>query len=114
MGNRFPGTRPPPGVGELGWLGAGRGLGVGGGVRFWRRVDAVGGNAGDGAISDHGVAGAAAGTMAGRDRSARNAGILVLVAPDGTPECGGGLSDVLEHGGGKSLDDAVAGDSFAG
>ncbi len=77
-------------------LGAGRALGVGGGVRFCCRVDAVGGNAGVVPLAIMALAAAQRpGTMAGRDRSARIAGILVLVAADrDASECGSGLSDV--------------------
>ena len=60
------------------------------------------------------MGGAAPSAMAGRDRSARDPGLLVLVASDGAPECGGGLSDLLEYRSGKSVDDAMAGHSFAG
>ncbi len=89
-------------------------MGAGGGLRFCCRVDAVSRNVGDRAIGDHGLAGAAPSAMAGRDRSARYAGILVLVASDGARQRDGCLSHLLEHRSGGSVDDAVAGDSFAG
>lgn len=52
--------------------------------------------------------------MAGGARSIGNVGVLVLVTSNRAPECSGGLSHILAHAGGASLDNAVAGDIFAG
>lgn len=93
-------------------------MAAGWGVRCCCRVDALSGDIGSDPLGDHRLEdledwARAAPAVGGPDLAAWHARLLVLVTADGTTECGGRLPELLEHRGGRPMDDAVPGDSFA-